>query len=58
LIASQIAQSQQQRITKAASSFLAKNPIFTTFDRQFDFIIIQAGQNFGICKITHIHNAG
>ena len=48
---------QQQRITKAASLFLAKNPTFTTFDCQFDFIILQAGQNFGIGKITHIRNA-
>ena len=48
---------QQQRITKAASLFLAKNQTFTTFDCQFDFIIMQAGQNFGIGKITHIRNA-
>ena len=48
---------QQQRITKAASLFLAKNPTSTTFDCQFDFIIMQAGQNYGIDKINHIHNA-
>jgi putative endonuclease len=48
---------QQQRITKAASLFLAKSPTFTTFDCKFDFIIMQAGQNFWIGKITHIHNA-
>jgi len=48
---------QQHHITKAASLFLAKNPTFTTFDCQFDFIIMQALQNFGIGKITHIHNA-
>ena len=48
---------QQQRITKAASLFLAKNPTFTTFDCQFDFIIMQAEKNFGIGKIAHIHNA-
>lgn len=48
---------QQQRITKAASLFFAKNPTFTTFDCQFDFIIMQAGQNYGIDKINHIHNA-
>ena len=47
---------QRQRITKAASLFLAKNPTFTIFDCQFDFIIMQAGQNFGISKVTHIHN--
>ena len=52
-----LSQRQQQRITKAASLFLAKNPTFTTFDCQFDFIIMQAGQNFGFGKITHIHNA-
>ena len=48
---------QQQRITKAASLFLAKNPTFTTFDCQFDFIFMQAEKNFGIGKIAHIHNA-
>ena len=48
---------QKQRITKAASLFLAKDPTFTTFDFQFDFIIMQAGQNFGIGEITYIHNA-
>jgi Holliday junction resolvase-like predicted endonuclease len=37
--------------------FLAKNPTFTTFACQFDFINTQAGQNFGFGKITHIHNA-
>jgi Holliday junction resolvase-like predicted endonuclease len=52
-----LSQRQQQRITNAASLFLAKNPTFTTFDCQFDFIIMQAGQNFGFGKITHIHNA-
>ena len=52
-----LSQRQQQRITKAASLFLAKNPTFTTFDCQFDFIIMQAGHNFGFDKITHIHNA-
>jgi Holliday junction resolvase-like predicted endonuclease len=52
-----LSQRQQQRITKAASLFLAKNPTFTTFDCQFDFIIMQAGQHFGIGKITRIHDA-
>jgi Holliday junction resolvase-like predicted endonuclease len=50
-------QHQQQRITKLALLFLAKNPTFAAFDRQFDFIIMQAEHNFGISKITHIHNA-
>jgi Holliday junction resolvase-like predicted endonuclease len=48
---------QQQRITKAALLFLAKNSTFTTFDYQFDFIIMQAGQNFEIGKIAYTHNA-
>jgi len=48
---------QQKRITKAASLFLAKNLTFITFNCQFDFIIMRAGQNYGIDKITHIHNA-
>jgi putative endonuclease len=52
-----LSQRQQQCITKAASLFLAKYPTFTTFDCQFDFIIMQAGHNFGFGKITHIHNA-
>ena len=51
------AQRQQQRITKVASLFFAKNTAFTTFDCRFDFIIIQAGHNFGSGKIIHIHNA-
>jgi len=48
---------QQQRITKAASLFLAGDPTFATFYFQFDFIIMKALHNFGIGKITHIHNA-
>ncbi|MDC1406894.1 YraN family protein [Candidatus Puniceispirillum sp.] len=48
---------QQQRITKAASLFLAKNPTSTTFDCQFDFIIMQVRKNYGVGKITDIHNA-
>ena len=52
-----LSQRQQQRITKAASLFLAKNPTFKTFDCQFDFIIMQAEHSFGIGKITHNHNA-
>ena len=52
-----LSQRQKQRITKAAPLFLAKNPTFTTFDCQFDFIIMQAGHNFGFGKITDIHNA-
>jgi Holliday junction resolvase-like predicted endonuclease len=52
-----LSQRQQQRFTKAASLFLANNLTFTTFDCRFDFIIMEAGQNFGFGKITHIHNA-
>jgi Holliday junction resolvase-like predicted endonuclease len=52
-----LSQRLRQRITKAASLCLSKNLKFTTFDCQFDFIIMQAGQNFGIGKITYIRNA-
>ena len=48
---------QQQRITKAASLFLAKNPTFTTFGCQFYVLIMQAENNFGIGEIAHIHHA-
>jgi len=48
---------QQQRITKVASLFLAKNLTSTSFERQLNFIVMQARQNFGIGKITHAHNA-
>ncbi|MDB4599370.1 hypothetical protein OAI25_01515 [Alphaproteobacteria bacterium] len=48
---------QQQRITKVASLFLAKNLTSTSFERQLNFIVMQARQNFGIGKITHVHNA-
>ena len=41
----------------ADTQILAKSPTFTTFDCKFDLIIMQAGQNFWIGKITHIHNA-
>jgi Holliday junction resolvase-like predicted endonuclease len=47
----------QQRITKVALLFLAKNLTFTSFDCQLNFIVMQARQNFGIGKITHGHNA-
>jgi Holliday junction resolvase-like predicted endonuclease len=52
-----LSQHQQQRITTAAPLFLAMNQTFLTFDCQFDFIIMQVEHNFGIGKITHIHNA-
>jgi Holliday junction resolvase-like predicted endonuclease len=52
-----LSQHQQQHITKVASLFLAKNLTFTSFDCQLNFIVMQARQNFGIGKITHVHNA-
>ena len=48
---------QQQRISKAAAFFLAKNQRFTTFDCRFDFIAIEPGSRFGFGRIPHIHNA-
>ena len=48
---------QQQRITKVASLFLAKNLTFTSFDCQLNFIVMQVRQNLEFGKITHVHNA-
>jgi Holliday junction resolvase-like predicted endonuclease len=48
---------QHQRITKIASLFLAKNLTFTSFNCRLNFIVMQARQNYGIGKITHVHNA-
>jgi Holliday junction resolvase-like predicted endonuclease len=48
---------QQQRITKVASLFLAKNLTLTSFDCQLNFIVMQAKQKFRIDKITHSQNA-